>query len=668
MPLVKKRLFRIRSTPPTTTPENLHQHQVFPLHIPELLELTLSSFSDHQLRLAAQVCRQWRAIAVQLLDRKIDWTLARADGNGQGDINWTRQPDTPERWRQLTRGKQWRVCTRDDTIQSLIEPRYEFRPESWNALTGTLREITRNPSAQQKGMELQLACLFDLQTNLLPLLSIVGSSLVSLVVDQAARRPVALESVMGLCPRLLHLSIASCWPFLINDDDSTLLDSEQEPLLSSSPSPHVHSGTFVLRSLVMSGILLRKSALLRVLRRCPDLRELRLSRFETVPAIPSSLRVIMGRATAASTMEFFESIAESCPQLQSLQFSKAFEMEPRNRAYTLEYHKRIAGLFPAATQWTFQVNDLYGMQPFNQKHFLGREHANLTTLVIEGPLLEAKYADDRLNSFLTCSSSSAHKLIHLRVTSVAISIWWWDLELREGHSQPPSKQTEPLQNGFFCAAIWRCRSLKTLHVRLKGKDDQKLGRTSMRIMCGYVSKVLPELEDLVLEKTLMDFEMDSGLCLLTRLGRLKRLTVAGLAYGKIVSGCLDWLAKDWARTSRGKKQLLNEWRLSRPGQIEETVAHAPFRSSEDPKPGDSVRDYMVDGIDMRYIGQVRDIVEVVKERLADGGMCWPQMEFLQLKIGNDRRQKQDGLVLEAKMREMRPEIEFELVRRCASFS
>ncbi|KAG0375190.1 hypothetical protein BGX24_009424 [Mortierella sp. AD032] len=665
MPLVKKRLFRFRNT--TATPEDLRQHQAFPLHLPELLELMLSLLSDYQLQLAAQVCRQWRAVAVQLLDRKIDWTLARADGNEQDDINWTRQPDTPERWRQLTRGKQWRVCTRDDSIQSFTEHRYEFRPESWNALTGTLREITSSPSAQQRGMELQLACLLNLQTDLLPLLYIVGSSLVSLVVDQVARRPVPLETVLGLCPRLLHLSIAFSWPFLINDDDSTLLDTEQESLLSSPSSPHVQSSTFVLRSLVMSGILLRKSALLRVLRHCPALQELRLSRFETVPAIPSSLRVIMGRATAASTMEFFESIAESCPQLQSLQFSKAFEMEPRNRAYTLEYHKRIASLFPAATQWTFQVNDIYGMLPFNQKHFLGREHANLTTLVIEGPLLEAKYADDRLNSFLTCSSSSAHNLIHLRVTAVAISIWWWDLELREGYTRPPSKQMEPFQNGFFCAATWRCRSLKTLHVRLKGRDDVRFGRTSMRIMCGYASRVFPELEDLVLEKAHMHFEMDSGLCLLTRLGRLKRLTVVGLAYGKIGSGCLDWLAKDWARTSRAKKQLLNEWRLSRPGQVEETVAHAPFRSSEDPKPGDSVRDYMVDGIDMRHVGQVRDIFEVVKERLVDGEMCWPRMEFLQLQIGNDGRQRRGGLVLEAKVRKMRPEIEFELIRR-ASFS
>ncbi|KAF9128732.1 hypothetical protein BGW39_004793 [Mortierella sp. 14UC] len=366
-------------------------------------------------------------------------------------------------------------------------------------------------------------------------------------------------------------------------------------------------------------------------------------------------------------MQFFESIAESCPRLQSLQFSKAFWMEPHNRAHGIEYYGRIAALFPSATHWTFQVNDLLKMQMFNQKHFFGSEHANLTTLVIEGPLMEARYAEEKLNSFLTSTTSSAHKLVHLRVTGLAFPIWWWDLELRQGHSQPPSKQKVPLQNAFFCAEIWRCRSLKTLHVRVKDKDELNFGRTSMRIMCGYVSRVFPELEDLVLEKTLMDFDMDSGLCVLTRLGRLKRLSVVSLAYGSVVNGCLDWLAKDWARTSRAKKQLLNEWRLSKPRQVEETFAHAPFRLAQDSKPGDSVRDYMVDGVDMRYVGQVRDVVEVIKERLADGGMCWPRMEFLQLRIGGERQQWQDSLVLEAKVRKMRPEIELEVVRRRVAY-
>ncbi|KAF9908845.1 hypothetical protein EC991_009364 [Linnemannia zychae] len=382
-----------------------------------------------------------------------------------------------------------------------------------------------------------------------------------------------------------------------------------------------------------------------------------------LPAIPSTLSSSFGRPSAVNTMQFFESIAESCPRLQSLQFSKAFGTEPNNRAHGIEYHWRIAALFPSATRWTFQVNDLLKMQTFNQKHLLGSEHANLTTLVIEGPLLEARHAEERLNVFLTSSTSSAHKLIHLQVTGLAFPIWWWDLELRQGHSYPLSKQKEPLRNSFFCADIWRCRSLKTLHVRVRDKDELHFGRTSMRIICGYVSKVFPELEDLVLEKTLMDFDMDSGLCLLTRLSRLKKLSVVALAYGRVVSGCLDWLAKDWPRTSRAKKQLLNEWRLLRPRYVEETFAHAPFRSAQDSKPGCSVRDYMVDGVDMRHVGQVRDIVEAVKERLSDGGMCWPWLEFLQLRIGADVQQRQESLVLEAKVREMRPEIELEVIRR-----
>lgn len=653
---IKHTLLKFRNATPTTpaTPTVAKAPlKAFPIHFPELVELILSFLSDYHLRFTAgRVCRQWNAIAMELLEMEVDWTLVRADSK-ENDGEWTHQPETPNCMRKLARRKTWRVHTQDDEIKSPMEPYQEFRPESWSALAGTLKEIMENQNAQHKRLDLHLACLLDLQRNLLPLLTIVGPSLERLVVDQVLHRPIALESVLALCPRLLHLSLAYPWPYLIMDIDSAPFDSEKPSLSSSSPQG---STTRALRSLVLRGVIVLKKALLRVICSCPDLRKLRLSCFETIPVLPERRAI-----RPNNPLTFFEAIAESCPHLQSLQFSKAFEMEPRNRRYGIEYHHRIASLFPMAEEWTFEVNDLFKMQPYYSQPFLGPGFANMTTLVIESPLLESEFPAKWLNTFLVSPESSAHKLLHLRVTGLAFSIWWWDLELRQGHTKAIAKK-KAIQNEFFCADIWRCRSLKTLHVRLQDKDEMVLQKTSMRIMCGYVSKVFPELEDLVLEKRFVKFDEDSGLCLLTRLSRLKRLAVVGLLFGNIGDAWVDWLAKDWARTSRTKKQIQNEWRLVRSRQAEDTVARVPFRTGEGLKPGESAREYVIDGIDMRYVGQVRDIVEVVKERLADGGMCWPQMEYLRLQSGKGERQRSESLVrVQSTVRELRPEIEFELI-------
>ncbi|KAF9928205.1 hypothetical protein FBU30_002548 [Linnemannia zychae] len=608
-------------------------NRTFLLYIPELLELILSFLSDCQLRLVAQVCRQWRPIALQLLHRQIKWVLAR-DNDENNHRNWTHQPETTEDWAYLNQRKLWKVCTHADRYPQPESPYYNFRQESWEALVLTLQEIAGNPRFKQRRLEFHMTCSLDIQKHLLPLLSIVGPNLKRLVIDQSIRRPIALVDLLDFCPQLAHLSISYQHPNLIRDDDLTLLDN-------SSLSP-MKDG-LKLHSLILKDIFVQRSALLSILAQCPDLQLLRLSRFETYPILPSRLRT-----DSSNPLDFFASIVQSCPRLKSVQFSKAYGSEPTNHHYCFEYYNSIAKLFPLVTEWTFEVNDMFKMRVMDENLFLGPEFGHLTTLVIEGLLSNTRYPEKRLNSFLVCPTSSAHKLLHLRVTGLAFSIWWWDLELRQGNSRAMLKK-EVTQNEFFSAKIWRCRSLKTLHVRLWDKDEAQFPRTSMRLMCGYVSKVFPVLEDLLLEKSSVDFEMDSGLCLLTRLSRLKSLTVVGLDSGRIEKGCLDWLARDWASRSRTKKQLENEWRQQ----------SKPCGTQQHPKPGESVRDYVVDGVNMRYIGQVQDVVEVVKERLADGGMCWPQMEFLKLQLKQPRHWylKNNG-ALKAKVLKMRPEIEF----------
>lgn len=50
--------------------------------------------------------------------------------------------------------------------------------------------------------------------------------------------------------------------------------------------------------------------------------------------------------------------------------------------------------------------------------------------------------------------------------------------------------------------------------------------TAPRILCGYLSRLCPRLEDLSIQYIQLDMTLQGGFCLLTRLGRLRRLRLS----------------------------------------------------------------------------------------------------------------------------------------------
>ncbi|KAF9128742.1 hypothetical protein BGW39_004803 [Mortierella sp. 14UC] len=76
--------------------------------------------------------------------------------------------------------------------------------------------------------------------------------------------------------------------------------------------------------------------------------------------------------------------------------------------------------------------------------------------------------------------------------------------------------------------------------------------------------------------------------------------------------------------------------------------------------GNRIPNDIIDGVDMRYLAQLRDVVEALKCRLPGGNMsCWPNMDCLEIVRKDARPWTYTGTVekTEANVHLMRPDIE-----------
>ncbi|KAF9360810.1 hypothetical protein BGX26_007572 [Mortierella sp. AD094] len=71
---------------------------------------------------------------------------------------------------------------------------------------------------------------------------------------------------------------------------------------------------------------------------------------------------------------------------------------------------------------------------------------------------------------------------------------------------------------------------------------------------------------------------------------------------------------------------------------------------------DLTPDYLIDGVDMRNVGRLKDIVDLFQERMSQDWQCWPSMEYFELKSVKELRPKKIELFKDA-FRVCRPDIE-----------
>ncbi|KAF9968092.1 hypothetical protein BGZ70_006754 [Mortierella alpina] len=92
--------------------------------------------------------------------------------------------------------------------------------------------------------------------------------------------------------------------------------------------------------------------------------------------------------------------------------------------------------------------------------------------------------------------------------------------------------------------IWACRGLKTLEVEfVAGGANYLDDREHSRLVFGYISRVCPDLQDLSIKNNGMKLDPEGGLCLLSRLTRLRRLYLKPSWQTPLWKSDLDWIKK-----------------------------------------------------------------------------------------------------------------------------
>ncbi|GJJ71316.1 hypothetical protein EMPS_03666 [Entomortierella parvispora] len=239
--------------------------------------------------------------------------------------------------------------------------------------------------------------------------------------------------------------------------------------------------------------------------------------------------------------------------------------------------------------------------------------------------------------------------------------------------------------------VWTCRFLETLHLKISERSSGSGPHASdegSRILFGFISKALPLLRDLYIERYSIHFTIEGGGCLLTRLHFLEKLVLQttyesndnrwrerGFDRKK-----LAWIQKFPSRAQR-LAWVLKAKRLKMQGEGFRKDAKSPAKdpveavapemaNSETTKKeassditarmedsGTIPSPFMVTKEDMVNCGYMDDVVELLEERsragFNDGKGCWPRLRVLRLRF---YRYSYRNDVPEAWIHKYRPEL------------
>ncbi|KAG0226497.1 hypothetical protein BGX31_007281 [Mortierella sp. GBA43] len=598
-----------------------------PLHIPEILERVLSFLSDLTLRhTASYVCRQWYQTSRILIVTTASFSAMRPP-DGQNRVEFLKRL----------------AIAKDFTCERGSHPNYYVPPQplgleekSWAALLEDLAALSRS-SAGLKIRSFTLYSDWDSRTwsTLVPFLGILGPNLISLRLDRMSlSATVPLFKILELCPTLKHLFLASFEDMYWHK--GTQLE-EPNAELDSTPR------TWVLETCTFENMILTDTALEPFVKACPELRELRLVCIppdsSSVRSIPDSCIFFKPEARAA----FYRRLSSYCPKLKSFHISLSDRMTlPAEVTKDLVPFQEL----PLLESWSLSPKVL-STETFHSLNALGSEH-RLSSLEIIGnhggftTTREAQHGQ-LLHAFM-CQSPS---LLHVKASGINLPL--------ESLQAPQTR-------------IWACRKLVTLHARVDGRfmlGPQK--EEQHRIVYGYVARVCPRLQELHINQPGEMMRLASGMCLLSRIKDLRRLR---LIMTEWPSTCciddLDWIRPYYVkgtvpphpfeafircvfkRKSAAKFRFVTLAESSLTRMIKEnrnksdTKAAAPTTGmvavtagvdDANQEEDDTLsKGCMVDGVDMRYLGQLEDVQRYFGERLAHPHEClWPELEALEIR-------------------------------------
>ncbi|KAG0045543.1 hypothetical protein BGZ83_009255 [Gryganskiella cystojenkinii] len=423
------------------------------------------------------------------------------------------------------------------------------------------------------------------QERILTWLTPALDSLCELSIDlPRCTKALRLDRIFDQCPALLKLSLRSLlwiseetrsyqspWielnpPIAVNNSPV----GQRTVRLSSASSPWLS-----LQSLRLDGLALSPRTLSnRLLPRLGNLIEIALLDIRDLPAEaiePSSASATSSSLDGKDGFEnknerrlFSKSLAEYYPVIERIHYSC------HNRA---GLHFPITQ-FPMVRSWGIDSRSVTAENPVwksfaflttdpGSSSLQGINENRLTRLEIHdqdrGQSFSKHQRDWLLHRFLCMSPHLEHFKADQLLSSLDI-LWG----CQSGKRKNPTLNLTP-------ESLWTCRRLKTLSLRLSNHDKKEgnhmrssgYGGTWMvtptttsvatRALFGYLSRVCPQLEDLtIVIDNARPFALESGLCLLTRLNELRRLSIYTnfdkyCARQDYIEGSLNWMHPGTAR-------------------------------------------------------------------------------------------------------------------------
>ncbi|KAF9562843.1 hypothetical protein EC968_005072 [Mortierella alpina] len=378
-----------------------------------------------------------------------------------------------------------------------------------------------------------------------------------------------------------------------------------------------------LRSLGLHAMVVEEAALFSILASCPNLRELRLTALKHSRIIRPTAN--LGQVHLVTfTGAFFRRLAAVCPRINCLDITTMYSLHSYGfQGLTKEALEEALALFPCLAETTLVGDDACPKIFETLDSYLRN---TLTTLEITGA------ARTNVGNYLHAYLCDSPHLLHLKAPYVDVPNSCFDLEgiLRGGRYiyQRKLAGSHDVEIVVVTGArastygrskkrkIWACRNLRTLDLRCHRDDDADAEENS-RMIFSYLSKVCPQLEHLTIRRS------------------------------PLMKRDLKWIKKYMTLIQKLKMvAFLLPSRHSRFSQIESAT---PFRNTLSSSRKDDVFpvtgigypsnarnvqetgvDHIVDGVDMRHVGRVEDVIEHAAKRFTDSACCWPQLEFLQV--------------------------------------
>ncbi|KAF8948663.1 hypothetical protein BGZ47_003309 [Haplosporangium gracile] len=489
-----------------------------PLELPHIVEAIFSYLSQFALRHCVRlVCKQWRAFAAPLID-PIDngdvWSDDLSEKSLQGVMARLE--------RKTILRVQLRLATSDAWVAS-----------NWAILLDTIQ--TLRTKSLMRIQTLHMAGSLFPESRFYPLLPLLSDTLTEIRMERIIHVDTHIGTILVLCPwlRTFHISCSNSTCKIVHNTT---------PPWTGTPESVTGLGQLRLEDLKIKHMHIEQVVLETIITRSPHLRTIRLieltgENFLSADGLPDRESLI-------------RLVADSCPRLEIFHFSANKECLTENAwiGMTVRGNNTVVTSRSSRNRTVLESVQLQ-YQPIDDPHGLWQEPNNVSD----------NNNNDRPRYSLSLSAQDIHpgtrvfyrsEYMELRGEVGSDGLYQpkhWDSTT----SHPPAgvRRTEK--------RVWACRRLQTLHIFFGSTPQEEASAVNSRTLFGYITRVCPDLQDLVIRKTALHVELEGGMCLLTRLHKLQRLTVASLMHAtRFGIQDIEWMAKTNAVEAAPKESAL----------------------------------------------------------------------------------------------------------------